>query len=289
MIKDGRFGSLQEVRRCIHDSFGVKKIRAQGLKRTGGRPVDQVGGVHGTLRHVFSAKHLHEKGNGGGAQKFHPVVRRGDLRRAADRQQGVVVACDLQLVRDPFSPCKGIFDRAGGQLIVGGKAGVKAKAFRLQAFQETGGLRDPGGTEEGAAVRTETVLGQRTAEAGKLLFSAVAGGNGKGRPAVCCPVRSGCPQAPSRPARRRRQQNRRRFPQAPRLTGKRGTFFCRFAQIAVVLALFFDKLRSGQDQRVHAAGEEKLEIFFLFLQPVAGADTAWRHSPASRAPVPADR
>ena len=25
MIKDGRFGSLQEVRRCIHDSFGVKK------------------------------------------------------------------------------------------------------------------------------------------------------------------------------------------------------------------------------------------------------------------------
>ena len=25
MIKDGRFDSLEAVRRCIHDSFGVKK------------------------------------------------------------------------------------------------------------------------------------------------------------------------------------------------------------------------------------------------------------------------
>ena len=38
MIKDGRFDSLEAVRRCIHDSFGVKKYEAEGMT------INEIGG-----------------------------------------------------------------------------------------------------------------------------------------------------------------------------------------------------------------------------------------------------
>ena len=112
--------------------IGKKGAAGMSSRLSGCGAADQSGGIHGPFRNILSREHLHEQGNRRGAQKFHPIVRRGDLRRAADGKEGIVVACDLKLLRDLPSGVKGVFDSAGCQFVVRGKAGVKGYASVLQ-------------------------------------------------------------------------------------------------------------------------------------------------------------
>ena len=231
---------------------------------------DQSGGIHGPFRNILSREHLHEQGNRRGAQKFHPIVRRGDLRRAADGKEGIVVACDLKLLRDLPSGVKGVFDSAGGQFVVRGKAGVKGYASVLQLLQETGCLRDSGRAEEGTALFRDAVFGEGTKETGKLLLPAVT---------------EGTVEKDRLPAAKGEQPVRQFFYRqgvvayhaVGAASGKdavqeeNGELFRGLIQIGVVLLLFLDELGAGQDQGIHPAGQKELQIFFLFRKPVSGA------------------